>query len=218
MIEVYALDLTERLEQPVEKFLQFFSPERQEKILCYRFPADRNRTIWTELLVRSVLARKEARPLEEITIERDGQGKPHAVGSPWEISLSHSKHWAVCSVGEAPSGVDVEEDAKDALMIAGHFFTAQERRSLQHLTGQERTERFLRIWTVKESFVKLTGQGLEEVFGRVESAALLAGNGDIAGRNFPLDDAVIGICAQHGTLPDKAVIVPQDFIRIPHTR
>ena len=102
--------------------------------------------------------------------------------------------------------------------IAGHFFTAQERRSLQHLTGQERTERFLRIWTVKESFVKLTGQGLEEVFGRVESAALLAGNGDIAGRNFPLDDAVIGICAQHGTLPDKAVIVPQDFIRIPYTR
>ena len=212
MIEVYALDLTERLEKPVEKFLRFFSPERQEKILFYRFPADRNRTLWAELLVRSVLSRKESRPMEEIAIERDGKGKPHVVGSPWEISLSHSKHWAVCSVGETPSGVDVEETPSDALMIAGHFFTPQERRAIQRLDGQARAETFLKIWTVKESFVKLTGRDMEEVLGKVESAALLAGNGWTAGRNFPVGDAVIGICARRDTLPDKAVIVPQDFL------
>ncbi len=215
MIEVYALNLTERLEKPVEKFLRFFSPERQKKILFYRFPADQNRTLWTELLVRSVLARKESRPMEEIIIERDEKGKPHAVGSPWEISLSHSRHWAVCSVGETPSGVDVEESSSDALRIAEHFFTARERRTIQHLDGQARAEAFLKIWTVKESFVKLTGQDLEEVFGKVESAALLAGNGATAGRNFPVDDAVIGLCARRGTLPDEAVIVPQGFPGLP---
>ena len=215
MIEIYALNLTERLEKPVETFLRFFSSERQKNILRYRFPADRNRTLWTELLVRSVLARKESRPMEEIAIERDGNGKPHAVGSPWEISLSHSKHWAVCSVGKTPSGVDVEEDSSDALMIAEHFFTAQERRSLQRLDRQERAEAFLRIWTVKESFVKLTGQGIEKVFDRVESAALLAENGSTAGRNFRVCDAVIGICARPGTLSDDVVIVPQDFFGSP---
>ena len=211
MIEVYALDLTERLEKPVEKFLRFFPPERQEKILSYRFSANRNRTLWAELLVRSVLAKKTSCPAEEISVRRDGRGKPYAEGSPWEISLSHSRHWAVCSVGEMPSGVDVEEAAEDALTIARHFFTAREYRVLQALDEQTLAQEFLRIWTIKESYAKYTGHGMNESIAKRESAELLAGSGPIAGKNFVIDGAVIGLCGKGESLPGEVCIVSQGF-------
>ena len=211
MIEVYALNLTEHLEKPVEKLLRFFSPERQKKILSYRFLADRNRTLWAELLVRSVLAKKTSCQLEEIFVQRDGRGKPYVEGSPWEISLSHSRHWAVCSVGETPSGVDVEEAAEDALMIARHFFTARENRHLQAMDEQNLAQNFLRIWTIKESYAKYMGQGLDETIARRESAELLAGSGPIAGRNFIVDGAVIGLCGKKGILPGEVCVLSHSF-------
>lgn len=211
MIEVYALNLTDRLEKLVEKFLRFFLPERQEKILFYRFTADRNRTLWAELLVRYVLAKKESCPLEEISVWRDGRGKPHAESSSWEISLSHSRHWAVCSVGEMPSGVDVEEAAEDALAIARHFFTEREYRLIQALDEKNRAREFLRIWTIKESYAKYTGQGMDEAIAKRESAELLAGSGPIAGRNFVVDGAVIGLCGKREILPGEVCVVPSSF-------
>lgn len=213
MIEIYALKLTERLERPVESFLWLFPPERQGKIMSYRFSADRNRTLWAELLVRSVLAEKLSRPIEEIAIEQDERGKPYVFGGGWEISLSHSRNWAVCSIGEWPHGVDVEEDSASALMVARQFFTSQEYRAVESLDGQARARVFLQIWTIKESFVKLVGQGLDETFGQVDSRNLLAGNGRIAGRNFSAGNAVIGLCAPRGTLPQEVDIVPQDFFK-----
>ncbi|MBR0288530.1 MAG: hypothetical protein IJQ82_06080 [Selenomonadaceae bacterium] len=126
MIEVYLLKLTAQLEKPVEKFLHYFTARRQEKILRYQFAADRNRTLWAELLTRSIVAKKFSRPIEEIQIERDERGKPFIVDGFLMISLAHSKNFVSCSVGKVPSGVDVEEDFTDALAIAKNFFTAQE--------------------------------------------------------------------------------------------
>ena len=123
---------------PVEKFLKYFTVRRQEKILRYKFTADRNRTLWTELLVRSVIAKKISRPIEEVLIERDELGKPYVVNSEFKISLAHSENWAACSVGEVPSGIDVEENFADALAIAQNFFTAQEYRQLCNVDGRAR--------------------------------------------------------------------------------
>ena len=148
------------------------------------------------MLVRSVLAKKTSCPVEEISVRRDGRGKPHAEGSLWEISLSHSGHWAVCSIGETPSGVDVEESAEEALTIARHFFTVREYRFLQALDEQTLAREFLRIWTIKESYAKYTGHGMDESIAKRESAELLAGSGPIAGRNFVVDGAVIGLCGK----------------------
>ncbi len=121
MIEVYLLNLTNQLEKPVEKFLQYFTARRQEKILRYKFTADRNRTVWAELLARSIVAKKMSRPIEEIQIEREPSGKPYVIDSALQISLAHSKNWALCSVGEVVNGVDVEKDSIDELTLAEFF-------------------------------------------------------------------------------------------------
>ena len=87
MVEVYLLNLASRLEEPVEKFLHYFAPNRQEKILRYKFTADRNRTIWAELLARSIIAKKISRTIEEVQIERNENGKPYVVDSKLKLTL-----------------------------------------------------------------------------------------------------------------------------------
>lgn len=203
MIEVYLLKLTDRLQEPVEKFLHYFTPKRREKILQYQFTADRNRTLWTELLVRSVIAKKFSLPIEEIQIERDMNGKPYVVDSRLMISLAHSANWAACSVGEVPSGVDVEEDFTDALTVAENFFTAQEYQQVCNVNGWARAEKFLSLWTIKESFAKFTGRGIDENFNAIDALEILSGRGAIVGKNFFVNKAVVGVCSLRGYLPEN---------------
>lgn len=207
MIEIYLLNLTDSLEEPVEKFLHYFTIKRQEKILSYKFTADRNRTIWAELLARSIVAKKMSRTIEETRIERDLNGKPYVIDSNLKISLAHSKNWAACSIGEIASGIDVEEDFVDELTLAEFFFTTQEYRELCKLNGWSRAEKFLSIWTIKESFAKLTGRNLDDAL-TIESAEILSGSNPIAGKNFFLDKSVVGVCTERSALPENFTCIP----------
>ena len=207
MIEVYLLNLTDSLEEPVEKFLHYFPIKRQEKILSYKFTADRNRTIWAELLARSIVAKKMSRTIEEIQIERDHSGKPYLIDSALQISLSHSKNWIACSVGEVASGVDVEEDSIDELTLAEFFFTAREYQQLCKLNGRARSEKFLSLWTIKESFAKLTGRNLDAAL-TLDSINILSGCNSIVGKNFFLGKAVVGVCTEHSALPESFTYIP----------
>ena len=187
-VEVFAVNISARLNQPVNDWLNFFSLERQEKILAYRSNADRNRTIWAEILARYAVSKKFASPVQ---VYRDSTGKPHIAGLPVEISLSHAGNWVVCSVGK--SGVDVEADSTGALEIAERFFLPREFEKIISLPEDLQSRQFLIYWTIKESYFKLTGN---ENFLRADCEKLLGGGAEIVGRNFFLNDgAVIGVCA-----------------------
>lgn len=192
-IKIFAMNISEQLNNPIDDYLNFFSSPRQEKILSYRFNADRNRTTLAELLVRYVIAEKFSCPIEKIQVYRDSSGKPHIKGFPVEISLSHAGNWVICSVGEVQSGVDVEIDSTDALEIAKKFFLPSEYEKIISLPENLRGKEFLRYWTLKESYFKLTGA---ENFLKVDCERLLSGVGAVIGRNFFLNEGVVvGICA-----------------------
>ena len=191
-IEVFAVNISARLNQPVDDWLKFFSLERRKKILAYRFNADRNRTLWTEILTRYVVAEKFSCSLEKVQIYRDEKGKPHISELPVEISLSHSGDWAVCSVGNLKSGVDVETDSTGTLEIAEKFFLPHESEKLISLPQVLQSRLFLIYWTIKESYFKLTG---DENFLQANAEKILSGNGEIVGKNFFLNNgAVVGVC------------------------
>ena len=52
------MNIADIINQPIEKYLHFFSAERQKKILRCKFNADRNRTIFAELLLRYEIGKK----------------------------------------------------------------------------------------------------------------------------------------------------------------
>lgn len=191
-VEIFAVNIAEKINQPVDDWLKFFLPDRREKILSYRFNADRNRTIWAEFLVRYAVSEKFSCTLEKVQVHRDANGKPYIDALPIEISLSHAGNWVVCAVGKVKSGVDVEIDSAGALEIAERFFWPSEYEKIISLPQNLQRRQFLIYWTLKESYFKLTN---DENFLQADCEKILAGEGKVSGKNFFLNDgAVVGIC------------------------
>ena len=72
----------------------------------------------------------------------------------------------MCAVSDCAVGCDVQwMDPNISPSVANRFFTARECAALQACaTEEERRCLFYRIWTLKESFVKMTGEGVMRAF------------------------------------------------------
>ncbi|HLH97097.1 MAG TPA: 4'-phosphopantetheinyl transferase superfamily protein [Xanthobacteraceae bacterium] len=69
----------------------------------------------------------------------------------------------VCAVGaDGDLGIDVEKlsTAQRSMDVAKRFFAPAEIAYLQQVDAEHRAETFLRIWTLKEAYVKARGLGL----------------------------------------------------------
>lgn len=88
------------------------------------------------------------------------KGKPgFPDNKPFYFSLSHSGGLAGVLVSEAPVGFDIQlMDNRDYEKIAKRFFSPDEACAVRD------KEDFFRIFTKKESFVKMTGEGMSRDF------------------------------------------------------
>lgn len=137
------------------------SPYRRQKIALLKNRKDKNRSIAAALALDTAL--KEY-GLEERLMEYDlgEQGKPYFRYHP-EIcfSLSHSGSYAICSIGAYAAGNDIEHARKGSVRIAERFFAKEELDWIHRVESPaDMEERVLRIWTMKESFLKVTGKGM----------------------------------------------------------
>lgn len=137
------------------------SEKRREKALRFRFEKDRQRSLGVELLLRRML--REAGfsgPFPEIT--EGPLGKPVFKDLPDVcFSLSHAGDYAACALSDVPVGLDIETFDHASLRVAEHFFTEREQADIAACpTDGEKAKRFIRYWTLKESYVKMTGEGL----------------------------------------------------------
>ena len=98
-----------------------------------------------------------------IALIRKGYGgKPYLAKEPdIHFNLSHSGEWAVCAISSSPVGVDIQHCDEGRRDVASRFFHREEIRYLDSLPQFRRDEGFYRLWTLKESFVKATGRGLD---------------------------------------------------------
>lgn len=90
-------------------------------------------------------------------------GKPYLKDYP-EIffNLSHSGDYVCCAVGDEPVGVDIQKHVPVKAGLSERFFTEDENRQLKELVGEEREQLFFRMWSIKESYIKFTGQGMKQ--------------------------------------------------------
>lgn len=108
---------------------------------------------------------------EDVKIDIHEKGKPffpdHA-GFGFNISHGGSLIVVACS-GREEIGVDVESLDRNAnTEIASRHFTEHEATFLQSIPEEERTQMFLRFWTIKEAYLKMTGTGLARPLSEFE--------------------------------------------------
>jgi 4'-phosphopantetheinyl transferase len=99
----------------------------------------------------------------EIHIDFHEKGKPFFFFFfELKFNITHGGNLiAVAFCNDREVGIDVEaNDRKVNLMIAERYFTPVEVKFLQKTLPQQRLHAFLRLWTIKEAYLKMTGAGL----------------------------------------------------------
>jgi 4'-phosphopantetheinyl transferase len=79
------------------------------------------------------------------------------------FNVAHTPGMVVLAVGRvARIGVDVEASDKKRvpLSVARRYFSEREVAALDALAPEARPQRFLRLWTLKEAYLKAVGAGL----------------------------------------------------------
>lgn len=77
------------------------------------------------------------------------------------FNISHSKDMVICAIsGKSSVGCDIEfiSQVKDG--IIQRFFTQNERQYLNLFENGIKQKEFFRLWTIKESYIKMTGYGM----------------------------------------------------------
>ena len=166
MIYVYVADIT-NLPDPEKQpeFLKKLPIERQEKIQKSRQEKSRKQSMGAGLLLQKVLALYH---MDKVALSVGEHGKPMIDGL--EFSLSHSGNMVICAVSDKPVGCDVEELRKAPKGVAKRYFSENEKEYLNQFNGEDYDTAFFRLWTMKESYVKMTGEGMGVPFEAYEIA------------------------------------------------
>jgi 4'-phosphopantetheinyl transferase len=140
----------------------------------FKFKRDRRRFIVGRGALRSLLASYLGRGPDAIRFAYGPHGKPRlaeaSTAGGLEFNASGSDELAVCAVTVGTSiGVDIElcrpitdDDFPDQCL------TVAERNALSTLEPAQRLAAFYRLWTLKEAFLKATGEGLSRPMASVE--------------------------------------------------
>lgn len=142
----------------LESALLELSDQRREQALRFKYEQGRRTCVLAYLLLKRAL-REEYGITENPIFEYGEHGKPFIVGHP-EIffNLSHCREAVACAVSNRPIGIDVESvrQFKESLVR----YTMNEREVAQIMEAERPDVAFIRLWTMKEARLKLTGEGI----------------------------------------------------------
>ena len=163
---------------------------RQQKITNLKQPEKKKQSLGAGLLLKRVL---EDRGLRAEDVQIGAHGKPEIEGLCF--NLSHSGDMVICAVSDLPVGCDIEKI-----------------RQMPECFGED----FFRVWTIKESYGKMTGEGLNIPKDVLE---VRLGNGPKIFRNgieqecvfkeYDIPGYQVYVCAQEAEFSDLAWV---DFI------
>lgn len=199
-----------------EKATAAVTPARREKAARYRKREDAALSLGAELLLRfAFLQAGEPFPTAFLT---SPNGKPFAPDGSLRFNLSHSGTWAVCAVSESDIGCDVEKIDPAHTNVAKRFFTAAENAQLDEAaTETERVRRFFRLWTLKESFQKATGQGmhlpLSDFSVTLGEPSRIEGESATFAEYTDLADYACAVCAFSEERPPLVTVDVQDLLQ-----
>ena len=145
------------------------SSQRKETTERMRFEDDRRKSILAEQLLRKALLAEGliSDVSEDLKYGFSAHEKPYLINYPaLHFNFSHSGDFALCAVSDEEVGADLERIKDIDLKLAKRFFSPSE---YDRLLAQNdpciQRELFFSYWTMKESYIKFTGEGLPRMLG-----------------------------------------------------
>ena len=215
MVHVYALNIAS-LPDPLDapEMLDGIWPERREKALRQRESLKRKQSAGASSLLKWVLRQ---RGFESKALRYGDKGKPFVEGICF--SLSHSGDMVICAVGDKPVGCDIERTAQARKKVAERFFAPEEIEYLRRFSGDTLDREFFRLWTMKESYIKMTGEGLKLPLGSfyvdIGGDLSVFREGlpcDCRIKEYPIDGYALSICSEDMEFSETIEFVQHDAL------
>ena len=147
----------------------------------FKFDRHRRESLASRALVRNALSHNRSCPPQAWRFSHNYYGKPAVEPDcGLRFSASNSLGLVVCLTSESSEvGVDVEplDRAGIILELAAEVFSAAERSQVEALSIDDRLDRALSLWTLKEAYIKARGLGLSIPLDKV--SFLFEGRGGI---------------------------------------
>ena len=148
---IFAIDTSTLADPDVfDACLQAQRPDRRERIEKMRFDSGKRLCLGAGIVTECALSHAGC---EDSEIVITPGGKPTAEGCFFNVS--HTGEIAVCAVSDREVGIDIEHPRKLTDAVIVRAFTPRE---IEMADGDN--DRFIRLWTIKESVMKWYGLGL----------------------------------------------------------
>jgi 4'-phosphopantetheinyl transferase len=166
IIKTFSPDIT----KPFEEYLEYFdivSPERREKVLRLHSEKSKIISLMSAVFVRENIEKITGIPIAEQKFYQNEFGKPFLSDvEGFYFNLSHSDDCIAFVHSNKPVGIDVERIKKFDSRLPKRFFTENERTMLD--IAENKDYEFARIWTIKESYIKMKGSTLAQMIRHVD--------------------------------------------------
>ncbi|KAJ7976138.1 4'-phosphopantetheinyl transferase [Quillaja saponaria] len=160
----------------LNRYLELLSPCEKENV--FRMTGDqlKKRALLARALVRTTIARYQINQKVDprsLKFMKNNYGKPEVYWQyaddwsppPLHFNISHTSSLIACGVTVgSPIGIDVEEKQRrlknNILTFARRYFSPYEVETLTSISDPEiQHQEFLKLWTLKEAYVKALGKG-----------------------------------------------------------
>lgn len=161
-MEIFAMDIAEEaMAARYEQMLNWVPAEKRNRLQRFHRKEDALRGLGGEVLVRWLACSRLNLANDQVVFARAQHGKPFIEGCPeLQFNVSHAGKWVLCAMDAEPLGVDIEEMRSIDLEVGRICFSEQEFAALMQCPEKERLDSFYELWTLKESFAKADGRGL----------------------------------------------------------
>ncbi len=169
IMKIYLLKCPMHMEEDrFHSLIKLIHPEKKERVLRYRKSGDACQVVWADLLIRALLIEKTGLSNTQIVFGKDAFQKPFFQTDPSiHFNISHSGNYILCAMDNEPVGVDIEKIEPIKSGIIKLTFSSHEQEIFKKMTSKEGLSYFFDIWTLKESYLKNIGRGIDYLPNRL---------------------------------------------------
>lgn len=150
--------------ESINEYIKFISSDRKMRINNFKFEKDKVSSLLTGLFARCLISDYLGIPVSVLEFGKGEYGKPFLKNNTeCHFSISHTDNYSVVAVDDLSVGVDIEiivNKKLDIKEISNMFFSEKEKLILRRSDYSPNV--FFEIWTAKESYIKMTGEGLSK--------------------------------------------------------
>ena len=154
-MKIYFANIKDFDETFFENAFRFIPPEKKDAICRFKNERAKKESLLGWYLF-SLGAKENGNENFELCFSE--KGKPYIKNSAFHFNISHSDSVVCCVFAKSEVGIDIEKPKPFSASVANRVLCENEKKVLGQ--SQNKEETFIRFWTLKESILKQSGEGI----------------------------------------------------------